>query len=199
MLFRSRYARADQLASVYGYDNSAFLAALRQRGFYIADDSYSNYQRTTHSVISSLNFDYLDRLDTEAAANAEDWVPLYDMLGDFRIGRFLKALGYEIHFSGSWWEPTRRLAIADVHHNFYEMPEMLRVVYEYSLLVDIARLVGLRQGDPLWWQCQRSRLMFGELGRAAATGQPMFYYAQDRKSTRLNSSHSQQSRMPSSA
>ena len=93
------------------------------------------------------------------------------------VARALKALGYEIHFSGSWWEPTRRLAIADVHHNFYEMPEMLRVVYEYSLLVDIARLVGLRQGDPLWWQCQRSRLMFGELGRAAATGQPMFYYA----------------------
>ncbi|MBM3519892.1 MAG: hypothetical protein FJX63_03835 [Alphaproteobacteria bacterium] len=176
-LIFDRYARADQLARVYGYDNSAFIAGLRQRGFYVADNSYSNYQRTTHSIVSSLNFDYLDRLDTKEAANAEDWVPLYEMMGDFRIGRFLKEVGYELHFSGSWWEPTRRIPIADVHHNFYEMPELLRVVYEYSLLVDIARLAGWRQGDPLWWQCQRSRLMFGELGKAAAGNQPMFYYA----------------------
>jgi hypothetical protein len=172
-----RYARGDQLRKVYGYDNSAFIAALRQRGFYVAGESYSNYQRTTHSVISSLNFDYLDRLDVPAAAGKHDWMPLYNMLQDFRIGRFLKGLGYEIHFSGTWWEPTRRIAIADVFHNFYEMPELVRVIYEYSLIVDAGRLMGLRQVDPLWWQCQRSRLMFESMGNGDRSGKPKFHFA----------------------
>ena len=41
-LIFDRYARADQLASVYGYDNSAFLAALRQRG--VAQQAHAKCQ-----------------------------------------------------------------------------------------------------------------------------------------------------------
>jgi hypothetical protein len=172
-----RYARADQLQSVFGYDNSGFLAALRERGFFVADAAYSNYQRTTHSFVSSLNFDYLDRLDAPATRDKADWLPLYEMLQDFRVGRFLKVQGYEIHFFGTWWEPTRRIAIADTHHNFYEMPELARVIYEYSLIVKAGRLIGFRPADPLWWQCQRSRLMFQTLGNLGDAGTPKFVFA----------------------
>ncbi|HRA93318.1 MAG TPA: sulfatase-like hydrolase/transferase [Aestuariivirga sp.] len=172
-----RYARQDQLKAVYGYDNTEFLAALRQRGFFIADNAYSNYQRTTHSVISSLNFDYLDRVDTPATQSKADWLPLYQMFQDFRIARFLKGLGYEVHFSGTWWEPTRRLAIADVTHNFYELPEITRFIYENSLIVDAAQAIGFRNITPLYWQCQRSRLMFEDVRTAPDSEKPKFHFA----------------------
>ena len=172
-----RYARQDQLKTVYGHDNAEFLDALRQRGFFIADNAYSNYQRTTHSVISSLNFDYLDRLDTPATRNKLDWLPLYQMFQDFRIGRFLKSIGYEVHFSGTWWEPTRRIAIADVTHNFYEMPEIARFIYENSLIVEAAEFVGFRNAAPLYWQCQRSRLMFEDIRSAPDSEKPKFHFA----------------------
>jgi hypothetical protein len=172
-----RYARQDQLKAVYGYDNSEFLAALRQRGFFVADNAYSNYQRTTHSVISSLNFDYLDRVDTPATRGKSDWLPLYRMFQDFRIGRFLKGIGYEVHFSGTWWEPTRRIAIADVTHNFYEMPEITRFIYESSLIVDVANFAGLRSITPRYWQCERSRLMFEDVRAAPDSQRPKFHFA----------------------
>jgi hypothetical protein len=172
-----RYARQDQLKSVYGHDNGEFLDALRQRGFFVADNAYANYQRTAHSVVSSLNFDYLDRLDTPATRGKSDWLPLYRMFQDFRIGRFLKGLGYEVHFSGTWWEPTRRIAIADVTHNFYEVPEIARFIYENSLLVEAAELLGIRAASPLYWQCQRSRLMFEDIRMAAGRDQPKFHFA----------------------
>ena len=176
-LIFDRYARQDQLKSVYGHDNVEFLDALRQRGFFIADNAYSNYQRTAHSVISSLNFDYLDRLDAPATQGKSDWLPLYQMFQDFRIGRFLKNHGYEVHFSGTWWEPTRRIAIADVTHNFYEVPEIARFIYENSLIVEAAEALGIRMASPLYWQCQRSRLMFEDIRTAPGSDKPKFHFA----------------------
>lgn len=172
-----RYQRADYLKKIYGFDNYAFLDELRKRGFVIVDEAYSNYQRTAHSVVSSLNFDYLDKLETPETKGSSDWYPLFAMFQDFRIARFLKTLGYKVNFYGTWWEPTRRIAIADKNHTFYEMPEMLRVIYEYSLLVDFAHATGLRQMDPLYWQCRRSQLMFDDLRNGATAEGPQFHFA----------------------
>ncbi len=172
-----RYQRDDYLKQIYGIDNTSFLDELRKRGFVVADQAYSNYQRTAHSVVSSLNFDYLDKLETPATKGSSDWYPLFEMFQDFRIGRFLKSLGYKLHFYGTWWEPTRRIAIADQNHTFYEVPEMTRVIYEYSLLVDFAHWTGLRQMDPLYWQCRRSQLMFEDLRNGAGADGPQFHFA----------------------
>jgi hypothetical protein len=172
-----RYQRDDYLKKIYGFDNSGFLGELRKRGFVIVDEAYSNYQRTAHSVVSSLNFDYLDKLDTIETRGSPDWYPIFEMFQDFRIGRFLKSLGYNLHFYGTWWEPTRRIAIADKNHTFYEVPEMARVIYEYSSLVDLARWAGLRELDPLYWQCRRSQLMFEDLRDGADADGPQFHFA----------------------
>jgi hypothetical protein len=172
-----RYQRADYLKKIYNFDNASFLDALRKRGFVIVDEAYANYQRTAHSVVSSLNFDYLDKLETIETQGSADWYPLFEMFQDFRIGRFLKSLGYKLHFYGTWWEPTRRIGIADQNHTFYDVPEMARVIYEYSLLVDIAHWTGLRQMDPLYWQCRRSQLMFDDLRDGAGAEGPQFHFA----------------------
>lgn len=172
-----RYARQDMLQSVYGYDNSSFLTELEKRGFVVPRDAYANYQRTSASIVSSLNFDYLDKLQTPETENSPDWVPLNNLFQDFRAARVFKAMGYETHFFGSWWEPTRRIAGVDRNHTFHELPEAVNTIYEYSLVVDIARLVGLRQLDPLYWQCQRSPWMFDGLADISDNPEPTFTFA----------------------
>lgn len=172
-----RYARQDMLLNVYGFDNSAFLAELEKRGFVVPRNAYANYQRTSASLVSSLNFDYLDKLQTAQTEASADWAPLYAQLQDFRAARVFKSMGYATHFFGTWWEPTRRMATAGQNHTFYELPEALRVIYEYSLVVDAARLVGLRKLDPLWWQCERSKRMFDALAALSDDAAPTFTFA----------------------
>ena len=54
------YSGADVLDELYGLDNRPFLDSLRSKGFYVADDSHTNYTQTIFSVPSTLNFDYID-------------------------------------------------------------------------------------------------------------------------------------------
>lgn len=54
------YGRADMLQDLYGLDNQPFLETLEQDGFYVADQSFTNYTQTIYSIPSSLNFDYIE-------------------------------------------------------------------------------------------------------------------------------------------
>lgn len=58
LIFVDGYGRADVLQEIYSYDNTEFLHALQQRGFFIAGQSHSNYLQTPLSVSATLNFDY---------------------------------------------------------------------------------------------------------------------------------------------
>lgn len=53
------YARQDALRDEFGFDNSEFIDGLKERGFYVADCSQSNYAQTELSLGSSLNYNYL--------------------------------------------------------------------------------------------------------------------------------------------
>ncbi len=54
------YSRQDVMQSKIGYDNSEFINALRERGFYVADCANANYDGTVKSVTSSLNYSYVN-------------------------------------------------------------------------------------------------------------------------------------------
>jgi hypothetical protein len=56
------YTRQDVLQELYGVDNTPFLDALRQRGFYVASGSRSNYLQTLLSLTSTFNMTYLNHL-----------------------------------------------------------------------------------------------------------------------------------------
>jgi hypothetical protein len=56
------YGREDILEKYYGYDNSALIDYLEGKGFYVADQSRSNYISTVLSLSSSLNMQYIDTL-----------------------------------------------------------------------------------------------------------------------------------------
>lgn len=66
------YSRQDVLKGVMNYDNSEFIQALRDRGFYVADCANSNYDGTVASVTSSLNYSYLTQSATLSNIEEKD-------------------------------------------------------------------------------------------------------------------------------
>jgi hypothetical protein len=92
------YAGARTLAELYDFDNEAFLAALRQRGFYVATDSASNYAMTFLSLASSLNMTYVHG-PLDARDEARSFHLLSSGLRDNAVLRFVRERGYQyIHF-----------------------------------------------------------------------------------------------------
>lgn len=86
------YPGNSTLISYYDFNNEPFFDELRKRGFYIAEKSFSNYDKTRFSLPSSLNMDYL----RVGGRNPED---LYsDYHGEFvqnnKVLRYLKSRGY---------------------------------------------------------------------------------------------------------
>lgn len=170
-----RYARADILAQQYGYDNSTFLQALRDRGFAVSDDAFSAYQRTAHSVASTLNLGYIDTRGVGLGSN--DWVPLYETLSSPRMFGFMKDIGYEVETFGSWWEPTRSSVLADANDSFFAVPESLRPFSEHALLATLLKGTGVPFFDARQRQCERIHHQFDALSQAKATDTPQFVFA----------------------
>jgi hypothetical protein len=99
------YTRADILQEVYSYDNREFLSALEARGFTIAAKSYANYGFTYHSLASSLNFTYLDRVAKDIRSTSSDQEPLYRMIRENRAMAFLKSQGYRLFCFSPGFKP----------------------------------------------------------------------------------------------
>lgn len=53
------YARQDVLEYLYNNDNLEFISQLEKLGFFVANESHSNYIQTSYSMASFWNFDYL--------------------------------------------------------------------------------------------------------------------------------------------
>lgn len=87
------YARQDTLQQVYEYDNGDFLSFLEAEGFYIADDSRSNYAQTGLSLASSLNMNYIDDILTPSE-RARGREALWQLIKHSEVRRQLESLGY---------------------------------------------------------------------------------------------------------
>jgi hypothetical protein len=89
------YGREDTLKDFYIYDNSEFIHALEQRGFYVADKSNSNYMQTLLSLSSSLNMDYLDKYISQNDGNPSVHF-LSGLIDNSRLREFLSSRGYKM-------------------------------------------------------------------------------------------------------
>jgi len=115
-----RYSSARTLEEVYDFDNSEFINYLSDKGFYVANESRSNYENSPKSIGSSLNMNFIHE------ETSEKWIGSHtpqELMRDYNAWHLLKSLGYEyIHF-GSWFEPTRVNEYADENVNYWAMPE----------------------------------------------------------------------------
>jgi hypothetical protein len=117
-LIFDRYGSQPVLADYYGFDNSDLVGFLKEKGFYVASNSRANYLMTAHSVASTFHMGYLDFLAEDSRSRIGHWHPIYDMLRDHRVGRFLKSRGYKFVQIGSWWGQTQYNPHADESHSF---------------------------------------------------------------------------------
>ena len=176
-LIFDRYGNRATLANVYRYDNSPFLAALRARGFAVNETAFSNYQRTGHSVASTLNASYLDALSEPMAERQFDWVPLYRSMTSNQALHFFRHNGYETYFAGSWWNPTRRSVEADHNVNYRALPELGRLVLSQSVAGFALTQLGLPYGDARAEQCERARHKFANLRELAGRSVRKYVFA----------------------
>jgi hypothetical protein len=94
------YGREDSLKIFYGYDNSPFIHALEQRGFYVADRSRANYDETPLCLASSLNMTYLDAVAARVG-RAGSLEACREMLDDNAVAATLSRLGFRYVYIGS--------------------------------------------------------------------------------------------------
>lgn len=88
------YGRSDVVQELYGFDNTEFIDFLKNRGFYIAEQSHSNYIQTSLSLSSSMNLNYLESLE-ETNIQSGDRDPLGELIQHSEIRRFLEEHGYQ--------------------------------------------------------------------------------------------------------
>lgn len=97
------YARSDTLKEIYGYNNSKFLEFLKNKGFYVASKSVSNYCGTDLSLASSLNLGYLDDLKSDSKAGPETAGILKHRIMNNKLFDILRRRGYKIAAFSSWY------------------------------------------------------------------------------------------------
>lgn len=112
------YLRADVLEEFYGFDNSEFLGYLADKGFYVADESRSNYCTTPSSLSSSLNMEYINYLSDIVGVETKSAAVLYQMVEDNKVSRLLKSEGYHyVLISTGLWSPYQTDTYAEVFRN----------------------------------------------------------------------------------
>jgi hypothetical protein len=109
------YASATTLREFYNFENDAFVESLQNRGFFVAEESFSNYSKTTLSLASSLNMDYLDKLSPNLGLDVTDreYETPKQMIENNNVMWFLKSKGYTFIFVGSGYGVTQGNRFAD--------------------------------------------------------------------------------------
>jgi len=108
------YGRKDALQEFLGYDNTAFVNALTRRGFFVADQSHSNYCQTELSLASSLNMGYLQDLVRQDKRESGDHNIITNLIDHNGVANYLKRQGYE-YVAITSGAPNILIKSADVH------------------------------------------------------------------------------------
>jgi len=138
------FARNDAILKETEYDNTQFLAQLKEAGFYVADCSRSNYASTQLSIASSLNINYLEDIQEGMTDRQMLVTPMNDSL----IRKSLEQLGYQtIVFDNGFGLPEIQNAFLTIkpdkvfflfeHNNPFEnlivKNSLLRIFYDVNL------------------------------------------------------------------
>jgi hypothetical protein len=117
------YPRGDILQTRFNYNNHEFLDWLRSKGFFVAEESHSNYSWTHLSLSATLNAEYLQTLlpagyGTNAPAEYRQRYqffvahlgPAYILSN--RVSRALQSVGYTINSLDTGYAVTRNLQLS---------------------------------------------------------------------------------------
>jgi hypothetical protein len=162
------YSGERALAQHYGFDNRPFLDALRARGLFVAEHATTNYARTSMSLASALNLDYLQQLTQPVPADQSDPGPIDRLVQNDEVPRLLKARGYTYYHLRSWWSDTKTNPQADVNERmsstedearklgialpafrggspgkyYFDRAEYMRVLFQFAKLAELGDVAG---------------------------------------------------------
>jgi hypothetical protein len=105
--------RRDTLAELYDVDLSAFVTFLKNKGFYVADQSQSNYAQTYLSLASTLNMNYLGDV-AAVMRNSRDRHPLDYLVQNNALMQAARKAGYQVVGISSDYLVTERWDGADI-------------------------------------------------------------------------------------
>ncbi|NJC97791.1 MAG: hypothetical protein FIB03_15890 [Anaerolineae bacterium] len=172
------YGRADMLQAAHGFDNSAFIKGLEQRGFVVASQSRTNYPRTLLSLSSSLNMQYLDTMSS-SMGNSNLWWPASDAVEHNEVRRILENWGYKTVFFANDGD------YSDIREgDFYEAPFPIQLNIFNSRFLSLTNLSLLAKIDQLGiadasYDTHRRIILyaFERLPEVAAIEGPKFVFA----------------------
>jgi hypothetical protein len=95
LIIADEYAGNKDLVDICGFDNTFFLDSLRKKGFFVANNSRSNYNYTTYSMASILNMEYLPL--KEKQVKKVDDVYILKLIFDNKVTAFFKNTGYKFY------------------------------------------------------------------------------------------------------
>jgi hypothetical protein len=176
-----RYGSQSVLTDYYGFDNNDLIGFLKENGFYVASNSRANYPMTAPSVASTFHLDYIDFLAHDSRSKMNHWHPIYDMLRDHRVGRFLKSRGYKFVQVGGWWGQTRHNPYADESHSF-GLSEFNYWYLRKTAVAPILDAVAPRSGTArlLQWdngQCRRVPWQIDKVKEVGTRSESTFMFA----------------------
>lgn len=174
------YGREDLLWSAYRYDNSAFIEGLRERGFYVAECSQSNYVRTELSVGSSLNMMYLQELDPAFTPDSIKRRVLWNSLKYSATRYNFETLGYKtVAFAtGFAWSDVDDADIFYTPSSFSAGMTEFETLFMKTTLARHAQDLGWVDADAIMGQNFRDRtlLVFDTVDDIARMPEATFAY-----------------------
>lgn len=169
------YGRDDVLQSVYGYDNSEFIDALENQGFFVARKSRSNYAQTLLSLASSLNMQYLDSKDDNSKDMDAYRVPLKTKIINNRVAKILRETGYKFLTFSTGYSGTE-IENSDIYikpgFSFDEFQLMLIGTTPFYPLLQV-----IPNKSPKYLHRQRILFTIDKLPNIHLENEPMFAFA----------------------
>lgn len=117
------YPNSRTLQAYWQHDNKPFLDFLKNKGFYVVPQAFSNYSCTTLSMSSSLNMQYIDLVPRIYADNKGENLAdavYWRICQNSNVEKIFKGLGYKfVNVSSATW-PTDFMPSADI--NLFSFP-----------------------------------------------------------------------------
>ena len=112
------YPRNDVLKKHLDFDNSEFIDFLKQREFYVAENSYSNYSLSSTSIPATMNMNYINFLTDELGEDSRSYDPLlgkdFGLYADNQVIKNFKSMGYKVAKIGSVPMYLHEIPLADL-------------------------------------------------------------------------------------
>lgn len=155
--------RSDTLRDLYGYSDHRLARFFADKGFYLAERSYCNYNRTSLSLVSTFNMKFVNDVN-------EYGVHGTSLKGSEVINK-VKEYGYRTaHISSGGFNIWTEEAEFDISLNRQPIREFYSALVSYTPLYPLGNLITK-------YAHRRSVLSaFDRLAEIANNGEPTFYY-----------------------